>query len=68
MITFIIRSVFREEPNCYFVAIHSWTPFYGTRDRAMRFPTAADAEAYAEAELFTDDRAYEVEETLDDRA
>jgi predicted N-formylglutamate amidohydrolase len=64
---FIIRSVFREEPNCFFAAIHSFTPFYGTRDKARRFPTLADAEAYAEAELFTDDSAYEVEPVLGER-
>lgn len=57
---YIIRSTHRDEANGFFVAIHSFTPFFAGRDTARRFSSQEMATAYALTELFTDDSAFEI--------
>lgn len=57
---YIIRSTTRDETNGYFVAIHSFTPFFSTREKARRFSSLEMATAYARTELFTEDSAFEI--------
>lgn len=62
---YIIRSTERNAPHCYFAAIHGYSPFFSSKEKARRFDTEAQAEAYALAELFTVRGAFEVEEVID---
>jgi hypothetical protein len=54
---FVIKSL-----DCYFVAWHSYTPFYGGIDKAKGFRTYLEAHHYAMGELFTDESAFVIEE------
>jgi len=58
---YIILSVERRAPNGYFVAIHGFSPFYSTKDKARRFATRKEAKDYANAELFTTPDAFVIE-------
>lgn len=60
MTKYVIKSTEREEPNCYFVAVHSFTPFFSKMEDAKQFGTVEDATAFARAELFTTDSAFEI--------
>jgi len=67
--SFVIKSTIRANQgdlvankNCYFIAWHSYTPFYGTIDKAERFNSFLEAHHYAMRELFTNDSAFEIEE------
>lgn len=57
----VIRSTERDAPNCYFVAIHGFSPFFSNIDRAHRFATKANATAYALDQLFVNETAFYVE-------
>jgi hypothetical protein len=57
---YIIKSKERDEGRNYFVAIHSFTPFYSDKDKAQPFLTEQAAVDYALAELFTNRDAFEV--------
>ena len=60
---FIIRSNYRRTtPDCYFAAIHSYTPMFFSKDKARRFSSREMATAYARTELFTEDLAFSIEE------
>ena len=61
---YIIRSTQRDEPNAYFVAIHSFTPFYGEKKKARAFSTSQEAHEYAISELFTSIKAVEIVEVF----
>lgn len=60
MKNYVILSVERRAPLGYFVAIHGYSPFYSTLDKAHRFPSKEDAEAYGNKELFTTRDAFVV--------
>lgn len=55
---YVIRSAERAEPNAYFVAWHSFTPFYGPSEKARRFDSDALAKAYAIGQLFSAAHAF----------
>ena len=57
---YIIRSTEREARIGYFVAIHSFTPFFSILKEARRFASKEMATAYARTELFTTDDAFEI--------
>jgi hypothetical protein len=59
---FIIRSVRRQPPNNYFCAIHGFTPFYATREKARQFNSKEEAHEYAFRELFDNAIAFCIEE------
>lgn len=50
---YIILSTERRMPNGFFVAIHGYSPFYSTKEKAKRFSSYREAYEYAMAELFT---------------
>ena len=56
---FVIKS---KERGLYFVAIHSYTPFYGEKAKARKFRNFNEAHNYAMTELFTAPVAFEIEE------
>ena len=56
---FVIKSLSR---NLYFVAIHSFTPFYGEKSKAKQFDNVQQAESYANKELFTTSAAFTIED------
>ena len=58
---YIIKS---KERGTWFIAIRSYTPFFGPRERAMQFVSVNDAEAYAMKELFTVRTAFVIESAL----
>jgi hypothetical protein len=61
---YVIRS---NERGLYFVAIHSFTPFYGDKAKARRFSSHEMATAWARTELFTSDAAFTVESVPEEK-
>lgn len=61
---YVIRSVQRHESDGYFAAIHGFSPYYSSKDRARRFSSRNEAEAYALKELFNDPSGFDVEEVI----
>ncbi len=62
---FVIRSTYREKKdsnNCYFCAIHSFTPFFSILPNARKFASKAEATAYAIKELFDCKEAFDIVE------
>jgi len=57
---YVIRSNERSEPHCYFVAIHGYSPYFSTLDKARQFDTRESATEYAIQELFTTSAAFDV--------
>lgn len=58
--TFVIKSNSR---GLYFIAIHSFTPMYGEKEKAKPFPSVQQAESYANKELFTTPAAFTIEDS-----
>ena len=50
---YVILSTERRAPNGYFVAIHGFSPYFATIDKAKRFMSKTHAKRYADKELFT---------------
>lgn len=57
----VIRSLNRPQAVGYFIAIHSFTAFFGEKSKARKFHSHQDALEYAHEELFTDERAFCIE-------
>lgn len=55
---YVIKSIHRDR---YFVAIHSFSPYYGTLPSAKHFNSYDEANEYAMNELFTDKSAFGIE-------
>lgn len=58
---YVILSVERRAPTGFFVAIHGFSPFYSTKDKARQFDTYEEAKDYANKELFTTPDASHIE-------
>lgn len=56
---FVIKCNSRK---LYFVAIHSFTPFFSTIEKAKTFNTFIGAQNYALEELFNDMTGFTIEE------
>lgn len=56
---FVIKCNHRK---LYFVAIHGFTPFYSTIEKAISFTTFCKAQDYALQELFQDETGFTIEE------
>jgi len=64
---YVIKSTHRaaEGPHCYYVAVHGFSPYFSTLDRAKRFTSNDEAYCFAMEELFTSDSAFEIVQTLE---
>ena len=66
---YIIKSLERANSpdivaakNCYFVAYHSYTNFYGKAIEAGKFKNFNEAYNYAMRSIFTNNSVFEIEE------